>query len=156
MHGLTQKLNESRGLSSFSFLLSSHLSAGVTLSSDFMSGFCGETEEEHRDTLSLLQEVGYDMAYMFAYSMRQVRSSRHCCVHWSVNCVGVDLLFVSSLHPISPPPPPPPPHPPSHILYTLHVSMFPCFPPCVCRRPMPITACKMTFLKMSSTVGCVR
>ena len=124
MHGLTQKLNESRGLSSFSFLLSSHLSAGVTLSSDFMSGFCGETEEEHRDTLSLLQEVGYDMAYMFAYSMRQVRSSRHCCVHWSVNCVGVDLLFVSSLHPISPPPPPPPPT----LLPIFSIpSMFPCF-----------------------------
>lgn len=35
------------------------------------TGFCGETEEEHRDTLSLVKAVSYDMAYMFAYSMRE-------------------------------------------------------------------------------------
>ncbi|XP_031489292.1 CDK5RAP1-like protein [Nymphaea colorata] len=43
----------------------------VALSSDFITGFCGETEEEHLETLSLLKAVGYDMAYMFAYSMRE-------------------------------------------------------------------------------------
>ncbi|XP_045817446.1 CDK5RAP1-like protein [Trifolium pratense] len=43
----------------------------VALSSDFISGFCGETEEDHSDTLTLVKEVGYDMAYMFAYSMRE-------------------------------------------------------------------------------------
>ncbi|XP_044470775.1 CDK5RAP1-like protein [Mangifera indica] len=43
----------------------------VGLSSDFICGFCGETEEEHADTLSLMKAVGYDMAYMFAYSMRE-------------------------------------------------------------------------------------
>ncbi|MQL92458.1 hypothetical protein Taro_025072 [Colocasia esculenta] len=43
----------------------------VGLSSDFICGFCGETEEEHADTLSLVRTVGYDMAYMFAYSMRE-------------------------------------------------------------------------------------
>lgn len=42
----------------------------VSISSDFITGFCGETEEEHRDTLTLVEQVGYDMAYMFAYSMR--------------------------------------------------------------------------------------
>ncbi|CAK9157090.1 unnamed protein product [Ilex paraguariensis] len=41
------------------------------ISSDFICGFCGETEEEHKDTLSLVKAVGYDMAYMFAYSMRE-------------------------------------------------------------------------------------
>lgn len=37
----------------------------------FLAGFCGETEEEHEETLSLVREVGYDMAYLFAYSMRE-------------------------------------------------------------------------------------
>lgn len=44
---------------------------GVTLSSDFISGFCGETEEDHSQTLSLLETVGYDQAYMFHYSQRE-------------------------------------------------------------------------------------
>lgn len=46
----------------------------MTLSSDFMTGFCGETEEEHKDTISLMKVVKFDMAYMFAYSMRKVYS----------------------------------------------------------------------------------
>lgn len=37
----------------------------------FRPGFCGETEADHRETLSLLDAVGYDMAYMFAYSVRE-------------------------------------------------------------------------------------
>ena len=44
---------------------------GVALSSDFISGFCGETEEEHADTVSLMHLVGYEKAFMFAYSMRE-------------------------------------------------------------------------------------
>ena len=42
----------------------------VSISSDFITGFCGETDEEHEDTLSLMDYVQYDQAYMFAYSMR--------------------------------------------------------------------------------------
>lgn len=43
---------------------------GVTLSTDIITGFCGETEEEHEDTMSLMAKVRYDLAYMFAYSER--------------------------------------------------------------------------------------
>ena len=43
----------------------------VAITSDFISGFCGETELEHQDTISLLQQVRYDQAFMFAYSLRE-------------------------------------------------------------------------------------
>lgn len=45
----------------------------VGLSSDFICGFCGETDEEFADTVSLIEQVRYNVAYLFAYSMREVR-----------------------------------------------------------------------------------
>ena len=38
------------------------------ISSDFITGFCSETENEHNDTLSLMDNVIYDYSYMFYYS----------------------------------------------------------------------------------------
>jgi len=40
------------------------------LTTDVIAGFCSETEEDHLQTLSLLEEVGFDWAFMFAYSER--------------------------------------------------------------------------------------
>ena len=40
------------------------------VSTDMIAGFCGETEEEHQETLSLMEYVKYDYGYLFAYSER--------------------------------------------------------------------------------------
>ena len=40
------------------------------LSTDIFAGFCGETEEDHRLSLSLMQQCRYDSAFMFKYSER--------------------------------------------------------------------------------------
>ncbi|XP_072307968.1 mitochondrial tRNA methylthiotransferase CDK5RAP1 [Eucyclogobius newberryi] len=50
---------------------------GVSLSSDFISGFCGETEEDHQQTLSLIRAVGYNVGFLFAYCMRKKTHAYH-------------------------------------------------------------------------------
>ncbi|XP_012278220.1 CDK5 regulatory subunit-associated protein 1 [Orussus abietinus] len=49
----------------------------VVLSSDFIAGFCGETEDEFEDTLSLIRTVKYNSAFLFAYSMREKTTAHH-------------------------------------------------------------------------------
>ncbi|ULQ57891.1 tRNA (N6-isopentenyl adenosine(37)-C2)-methylthiotransferase MiaB [Flavihumibacter rivuli] len=43
---------------------------GCGISSDIIAGFCTETEEEHQDTLGIMEYSKYDMSYMFFYSER--------------------------------------------------------------------------------------
>jgi tRNA-2-methylthio-N6-dimethylallyladenosine synthase len=40
------------------------------ISSDVISGFCSETEEEHQDTISLMKWANFDFSYMYSYSER--------------------------------------------------------------------------------------
>jgi len=40
------------------------------ISTDIFVGYCGETEDDHQQSLSLMREVGYDSAFMFKYSER--------------------------------------------------------------------------------------
>ena len=42
----------------------------MNLSQDMIAGFCGETEEDHKDTLDLMEKVKYSFGFMFAYSER--------------------------------------------------------------------------------------
>jgi len=43
---------------------------GISFSTDIIAGFCGETEDQHRDTLTLMEKVRYDHAFTFKYSER--------------------------------------------------------------------------------------
>jgi tRNA-2-methylthio-N6-dimethylallyladenosine synthase len=42
----------------------------AAISTDIIAGFCGETEDDHLQTISMMEEVGFDFAYMFKYSER--------------------------------------------------------------------------------------
>ncbi|KRY89360.1 CDK5 regulatory subunit-associated protein 1 [Trichinella pseudospiralis] len=53
---------------------------GVTLTSDFISGFCGETDEDHEQSVQLIKNVQYSYCYTFVYSMRErTKAHRRYC-----------------------------------------------------------------------------
>ena len=64
-----------RGYSRDAFLALAELARatipGVTLSTDVIAGFCGESAEEHSATVSLMEAVRFEQAFMYAYSMRE-------------------------------------------------------------------------------------
>ncbi len=47
-----------------------HFTRKNGLSSDFITGFCTETEEDHQETLSLMEHCKFDFSYMYFYSER--------------------------------------------------------------------------------------
>ncbi|CAH8672758.1 unnamed protein product [Schistosoma rodhaini] len=49
----------------------------VSLTSDFIAGFCGETEEDHSQSLELIERVGYSFCFCFPYSMREKTFAYH-------------------------------------------------------------------------------
>jgi radical SAM superfamily enzyme YgiQ (UPF0313 family) len=49
----------------------------VTFSTDVIAGFCGETEEEHKQSVQLMRDVKFDQAFMFAYSLRDKTHAAH-------------------------------------------------------------------------------
>ncbi|HWO19986.1 MAG TPA: tRNA (N6-isopentenyl adenosine(37)-C2)-methylthiotransferase MiaB [Kofleriaceae bacterium] len=44
----------------------------IALSTDVLTGFCGETDDDHQATLALMREIKFDSAFMFAYSERDL------------------------------------------------------------------------------------
>ena len=42
----------------------------IALSSDFIIGFPGETDDDFEDTMSLIETIGYDLSFSFIYSSR--------------------------------------------------------------------------------------
>lgn len=51
---------------------------GVTFSTDIIVGFCGESEEDHEQTLDLLRKQRFSVGYLFAYSDRErTHAARH-------------------------------------------------------------------------------
>lgn len=49
----------------------------LALTSDFITGFCGETDDDHAETMDLIRQVGYSYIYSYPYSMRDKTHAFH-------------------------------------------------------------------------------
>ena len=56
-----------------------------------IAGFCGETEEDHAATLDLLERVGYEQAFLYAYSLRD---KTHAARHYQVRLVPLGACLL--------------------------------------------------------------
>jgi tRNA-2-methylthio-N6-dimethylallyladenosine synthase len=56
---------------------------GSAISTDLITGFCGETDAEHKETLSLMEWAEYDFAYMFKYSERPGTAAAKKFTEWA-------------------------------------------------------------------------
>ena len=68
----------------------------VSLSSDFIAGFCTETEADHDVSLDLIRRVNYNFVFCFPYSMRQVHVTVHVIVLYTT-VLGVVYCGVTVL-----------------------------------------------------------
>lgn len=64
----------------------------LALSSDFITGFCGETQEDHLETMDLIHKVRYNYIYAFPYSMRDKTHAYHKMVDDVEHQVKTDRL----------------------------------------------------------------
>ena len=55
------------------------------ISSDMITGFCTETEEEHQDTLTLMDIVKYDFSYMFLLASIQFAVSEDAAITFNAS-----------------------------------------------------------------------
>ena len=71
-NAMLEKMNRQHTREEYLHLISEakKLVPEIAFSQDMIVGFCGETEQDHQDTVSLMKEVEYDYGYMFAYSER--------------------------------------------------------------------------------------
>lgn len=70
--GVLQRMNRQHTREEYLTLIENirQIIPDCAISQDMITGFCGETEAEHQDTLSLMDIVKYDFGFMFAYSER--------------------------------------------------------------------------------------
>jgi len=61
---------------------------GVSISTDIICGFCGETEEQFSNTLRAVEKFKFDQIFMFAYSMRDG-------THAHRNMKGIKIVFAT-------------------------------------------------------------